>query len=982
MPAEKITRQEICVMIFRALDASLPSLDKDISGPFPFADSGQIASWAIDAMKFAYKNVIMKGTPDNKIAPLSNTTREQAIALLNRTYVKYRTSVTPVVQPPDLPTVRLTVPPTARQDTRKNFAWMISGNAFIPKYDQRLELFVSTLPGKPALKPVSPGLASAGIPKPMNGDRPLLAYNGNMLTDGLLGAIGTPGTTLTRPAPTAVPAPPVVPAPSGPYYTSAGAGAFVDQTGDRVRWFSFKLKNAPGAANVAWQVSTLPFNGATQNWKNPAGFVKSGQVAASAGEFTIDFGNLGSRFVSILTPGTGAYKPIAQGQKYYYIRAFPLDSAGNPIGEPGDGTPVIYGKPAVNKQSTPAPDKTCELWTPLRTHFGDYGAENNDKPAKYAEIGMSPDDTAQGKMFCFQNMDPAVSKVVIQVSDSAFPANDSWPTNTKLLYEKTYNAPVTDSAVPANVSRTTYPASVVVPFADFAMKSSEMTIDSHIYYYVRGVMVKPALTPGTVDVSFTNAIRVDYFKAQPLQLYMPPAPKYEYVNRSLPNIRMKAYAPVKWASQDYLQHYYIYRKPTAEDIKICWANTQTGEILYPYDDLFGKQYYSGQGIKSKQEYENIVIPRVLSENSTVYFVPPTPQDEAWYDELYDMVREFFEDLVYVASEIVNQVSSSYNNLKSALISYVVNLCPFDSLKGAFKTALEAMVNYGLVVVGLPPTLPNFDELSSMSLDYLAEVALTEAGIPATDLTIELTRKIAEGIGKEIVTAANHSDSNPVDAAFLKLDPAYSYRPAYIEVEFANPSQFATVPGSFNLEVTFEFDYYNKIANNMDPNDGISYSSPNPYIPGSAAGISTSLTYMNHFEYGLNGHTVNYAQGGKSIYNVFLPVVGQKVPILQPGEIRTVQIYLKPYALYGGGSFSRYPSGELVLTNDFDVMYSNGNKKFNNYYLTGFFPTPLEFMNSDGKSYIVTDPNTKMAYKYAGSTYDELKDTATAFNWSR
>ena len=88
-PQNKITRQEICVMIMRALDAAITEIDKSTASLFPFTDENKIASWAKDSMKFCYKNNIMKGISDKEIAPLNNTTREQAIVLLKRTFEQY-----------------------------------------------------------------------------------------------------------------------------------------------------------------------------------------------------------------------------------------------------------------------------------------------------------------------------------------------------------------------------------------------------------------------------------------------------------------------------------------------------------------------------------------------------------------------------------------------------------------------------------------------------------------------------------------------------------------------------------------------------------------------------------------------------------------------------------------------------------------------------------------------------------------------------
>ena len=85
-PNKNITRQEICVMLLRALKAVHPGADYSAVGVSAFADESSIASWAIDAVRYMNKEGIMKGVGAGKIDPLGNTTREQAILLVYRTY--------------------------------------------------------------------------------------------------------------------------------------------------------------------------------------------------------------------------------------------------------------------------------------------------------------------------------------------------------------------------------------------------------------------------------------------------------------------------------------------------------------------------------------------------------------------------------------------------------------------------------------------------------------------------------------------------------------------------------------------------------------------------------------------------------------------------------------------------------------------------------------------------------------------------------
>jgi len=89
-PGSNITRQEMCVMIYRALQAAgEPTLL--IGNPaFPYSDKGSIAAWALNAVRFCNQNSIMLGTTPTTISPLMNTPREQAIVLVKRTYSAFK----------------------------------------------------------------------------------------------------------------------------------------------------------------------------------------------------------------------------------------------------------------------------------------------------------------------------------------------------------------------------------------------------------------------------------------------------------------------------------------------------------------------------------------------------------------------------------------------------------------------------------------------------------------------------------------------------------------------------------------------------------------------------------------------------------------------------------------------------------------------------------------------------------------------------
>jgi hypothetical protein len=87
-PNNSVTRQEICVMIIRTLQAAKPGFAMATNDDLTFADEKDIAPWAKTAIRSLNTNGIMKGvgTTAISITPTGNTTREQAIAMVKRTF--------------------------------------------------------------------------------------------------------------------------------------------------------------------------------------------------------------------------------------------------------------------------------------------------------------------------------------------------------------------------------------------------------------------------------------------------------------------------------------------------------------------------------------------------------------------------------------------------------------------------------------------------------------------------------------------------------------------------------------------------------------------------------------------------------------------------------------------------------------------------------------------------------------------------------
>ncbi len=85
-PDGKLTRQEAAVILFREWNLLSSEKNDPVIYPRVFSDSAQIADWAADSVRYMNQIGVLNGTNDGKINPTVNTTREQAMILVMRSY--------------------------------------------------------------------------------------------------------------------------------------------------------------------------------------------------------------------------------------------------------------------------------------------------------------------------------------------------------------------------------------------------------------------------------------------------------------------------------------------------------------------------------------------------------------------------------------------------------------------------------------------------------------------------------------------------------------------------------------------------------------------------------------------------------------------------------------------------------------------------------------------------------------------------------
>jgi hypothetical protein len=87
-PQALTNREQVAVMIYRAIKAMLPYADFSTDGADSFSDEKDISEWAYEAVMFMNKNDLLKGS-NGKADPKGVTTREQAVLMVVRTYEKF-----------------------------------------------------------------------------------------------------------------------------------------------------------------------------------------------------------------------------------------------------------------------------------------------------------------------------------------------------------------------------------------------------------------------------------------------------------------------------------------------------------------------------------------------------------------------------------------------------------------------------------------------------------------------------------------------------------------------------------------------------------------------------------------------------------------------------------------------------------------------------------------------------------------------------
>lgn len=274
--------------------------------------------------------------------------------------------------------------------------------------------------------------------------------------------------------------------------------------------------------------------------------------------------------------------------------------------------------------------------------------------------------------------------------------------------------------------------------------------------------------------------------------------------------------------------------------------------------------------------------------------PYDPDDKAWYEHVWDAIEG-----------AVGFVSKLYEDIKQAAVDAVGGLvCGGDA---TCKMALRAGLEIGLAAMGIPPSIPNLDQLMDEGITYLAgEVANQVTG---TDFVDDLLRELPEslqGAAQEEIDAWIRGQvedlirqgidaakaQNPIPTCLPEeqahnwgFEPSCGWRPGCVMVRDPRGEHW---PATVVVQVTRS----STVGLDLSPEElrkyrlDITFNAYNPEAVGDHYDVYYGLSALGHCAFRVE--PIAEPLSG----SLFVSAGGQ-IPPLAPGESITIPFVLEP-----------------------------------------------------------------------------------------
>lgn len=471
---------------------------------------------------------------------------------------------------------------------------------------------------------------------------------------------------------------------------------------------------------------------------------------------------------------------LPQEQRSYYVRIVALDSNDECIGLPSDGTRVVVGDPGLEQiladpelltSSDSSPGMIAPWFTvkQLNTFSGleifvydrcESNIEFKDRnwgrgspnligsPQPERRIGWSLGSSLEN------NFSFAVWQLVGKEQIETPPGSDiadTWRNPEGLLEASLLR---TDDADPDIWCPATPKHSFVLDMTKY-LPEYEPGNFTKADYYLRVIAMEPTDNPEIYN-AYPSEWKNIHYESEPCggqecpEIY--PCDLLSLsVDVPCPDVKIATYEPIHFQDNNWYYHYIVTKEPE-----------------WPWSE----SYHLGQQLD----------------------MTPKPVNKSWWD----YVTDFFGAIVDAVESIVNWVSQAWKDIKSFAVDIAASATCFgnEDCSNAIRPFVETGLNTGLAAMGIPPEIPNFDQLTSMGKGYLVKTLAAQAGVnPELAEFVITDDNVEAGVDAFIDKSAEPVPGDPLG---LKLDSAYQYRPAYLMIELTNRHSVPTLPGTLHI----------------------------------------------------------------------------------------------------------------------------------------------------------------------------------------
>lgn len=169
------------------------------------------------------------------------------------------------------------------------------------------------------------------------------------------------------------------------------------------------------------------------------------------------------------------------------------------------------------------------------------------------------------------------------------------------------------------------------------------------------------------------------------------------------------------------------------------------------------------------------IPDTTVPEGKRFCVAQSKSDDGWFESFVSDLGSVVTGFVDAVAQLVNYASYLWEKIQDAVVEVAAGAIqavgiPCDS---TCKAALEYGLETGLAAMGVPPSIPNFEQLMDQGLDYVAAEVAAQTGVPpeVADLATDKAKEFVKEAAKQM--KANQKVPGLPDwlAPEVGLDPA-------------------------------------------------------------------------------------------------------------------------------------------------------------------------------------------------------------------